>query len=183
MPFIVVPMVLVALTLALLSPHLDVWASARKWVAPGLVAVLEVALLLFANLTSGFAPGQPMQNGVWYELNAGTGTAAWYSLGEKPEDPWTAQFFPGATEPVQLADVYPALSELSPLGGFRGIAPVAPVPAPELAVVSDETAGEVRTVRLHLSSRHQARGLRVEVTGSPVLGAAVNGIRGSNAAG
>ncbi len=67
------------------------------------VALVAIGFLAAGSVTSGFDTSQPMQNGVWYELNADSGKASWLSFGEKPNDPWTAQFFPGAIEPVDLS--------------------------------------------------------------------------------
>ncbi len=181
LPFIAAAMLFVALASALLTPQMEVWLAHRRWFATGIAAGLAVALLAVASLTSGFSPSQPMQNGVWYEMSAGSGSAAWYSLGTKVEDAWTAQFVPGAIEPVAMAEVYPALSPLEAVGLFRGAAPAASLPGPELSVVSDRTSGDVRTVSLHLSSPRGARALRVEALGTPVLAASSNGSRATNA--
>ncbi len=181
LPFIAAAMLFVALASALLTPQMEMWLGRRTWLTTGFAAGLAVVLLAAASLTSGFSPSQPMQNGVWYEMSADSGRASWYSLGTKVEDAWTAQFFPGATEPLAMAEVYPALSPLEAVGLFRGAAPAASLPGPELSVVSDQTSGGVRTVSLHLSSPRGARALRVEALGAPVLAASSNGSRATNA--
>ncbi len=174
-PFIAAAMLFVALALALLTPQMEMWASGRRWLSTGVAAALAVILLAFASLTSGFSPSQPMQNGVWYEMNADSGSASWYSLGTRVEDAWTAQFFPVAAEPVAMVETYPALSPLEPVGLLRGPAPAVSLPGPELSVVSDQTTGGVRILSLHLSSPRGARALRVEARGAPVLSASSNG--------
>ncbi len=182
-PFFLVPLLFLALLLSLLAPQMELLVQRRKWLAPGITALLSVGLLVYASLTSGITTSQPMQNGVWYLQDADNQKAAWYSFGDRPTDFWTAQFFPGKTETVDLSTIYPMLpGNPTPPSAFSGVAPVAELPAPELAVISDQTAGNVRTLKLHLSSPRLARGLLVKVSGAPVLAASVNGNRQSDSA-
>lgn len=192
-PFILVPLLFVALLVSLMAPQME-WlngsmrlttskspAYRHGWLAPGIASMLALGLLVTASLTSGFSPSQPMQNGVWYTLDADKKEAAWYSFGKQPADPWTAQFFPGQSEPVDLKAVYPMFSDNPvPPAAFKGTAPAANLPVPELTVLSDQTSGDVRTIRLHLTSPRLARGLLVKVSGSMVLAASVNDNRQTN---
>jgi hypothetical protein len=182
-PFILVPLLFVALLLAAIVPLIDLLVHNQKWIAPGFVGLLAVALLGIASLNSGFNPEQPMQNGVWYTLDADTKEATWYSFGEKPADAWTAQFFRGATQQVDPASLYPMFSDNPvPPAAFKGEAPRSNLPAPELTLLSDQTSGGIRTIKLQLSSPRMARGLLVKVSGSPVLAASVNDNRQTNPA-
>jgi hypothetical protein len=194
MPFIALPVLLLAFTLPLLAPQMAVLtgdladdraaptADAPRplhWAAPALAGLLALACLVAGSLTSGYNAAQPMPNGVWYRLDADSGEAAWYGYGARPGDPWTAQFFPGATQAVDLSEVYAATPGNPVPAGFRGPAPVAPLAPPQLTIVSDQTSGVVRTVTLHLASRRGARGLYAKVAGAPVLAAAINGVQRS----
>jgi hypothetical protein len=168
----------VALLLGLMAPQLDYLIRGRKWLAPGIATLLALGLLVTASLASGYTAEQPMQNGVWYTLDAGTKEAAWYSFGERPSDPWTEQFFPGAVEPVDPGSLYPMFSDNPlPPAAFKGPAAAGSLPAPELKILSDQTSGETRILKLHLTSPRQARGLLVKVSGAPVLAASINGNR------
>jgi hypothetical protein len=178
LPFIAVSLLFIALLLTLFVPHLELLGRRWRWAAvPGVGVALAVALLAAGWLLSGFGPNQPLQNGVWYELDADTGHAAWYSYGQQPEDAWTAQFFSGPTEPVDLTQVYAATpGNATPAAGFKGAAPLASLAPPELAVVSDQRTGDIRHVELQVWTARLARGLRLEVTGAPVLSARINGV-------
>ena len=84
---------------------------------------------------------------------------------------------------MDLGEVYAAPpNNATPAAAFKGLAPVARLAAPEIAVLADTTAGDVRTVQLHVSSPRRARGLRVEVAGAPVMSARINGVPQTNAA-
>jgi hypothetical protein len=172
-----------ALLLGLLAPLLDRFVQIHPRLVPGITALAALGLLVTASLTSGFNVDQPMQNGVWYTLDAETNEAAWTSFGEQPDDPWTAQFFPGATEPVDPQSLYPMFSSNPlPPAAFKGPAESVSLPAPQMQILSDEMSGEVRILKLRLTSPRQARGMLVKVSGAPVASAAVNGYRQSHAA-
>ncbi len=182
-PFILVPLLFVALLLGLLAPQMEVFIHSRRWLAPGITALLALGLLVTASLASNYSAEQPMQNGVWYSLDVEKQEADWYSFGEQPSDPWTAQFFPGPTEPVKPSSIYPMFSDNPlPPTAFKGPAPAASLPAPEVTLLSDEMSGGVRILTLHLSSPRQARGLLVKVSGAPIVAASVNGNRQTNPA-
>jgi hypothetical protein len=103
--------------------------------------------------------------------------AFWYSFGVRPADAWTAQFFPGRVEAVDLKTIYPMLPDNpTPPAAFLGPAPVDNLPVPELSVLEDQVSANVRTLSLRLISPRLARGLLVKVSGAQVLSASVNGI-------
>ena len=177
-PFILVTLLFLACLLGLLSPLMDLLTSKRKWITPAAAGFLAVIVLTAASLMSNPSPAQPMQNGVWYHLNADSQAATWSSFGERPADPWTAQFFPGEIERIDPASIYPMLSgSPTPAAAFRGPAPLASLAVPELTVVSDRTEGNVRRLALHLTSPRNARGLMVQVSGTAMLAASINGNR------
>ena len=183
LPFITVSLLFISLLVALFAPYLNLASGRGRWLAPGLAAVLAAGFATAGSILSDFGPTQPLQNGVWYQLDANTGHASWYSFGDRPSDPWTAQFFPGVIEPVDLSMIYAATpANPTPPAGFKGAAPLADLSGPELQTVSDQTIGDVRTLALHLSSPRQARGLLVELTGGPVYAASINGVRQTNSA-
>ncbi len=188
MPFIAVPLLLLALMLTLFAPQMDLLACAfttgrepgrRRWLAPALAGLVALVFLTAGSFSSGTSTSQPLPSGVWYMLDADSGEAAWYSYGERPADPWTAQFFPGAIQSVDLSQVYAATPGNPVPAGFRGAAPAGPLAPPQLVVTSDPVAAGQRTILLHLTSPRGARGLRVRASGAPVLAAEVNGVRRS----
>ena len=90
-------------------------------------------------------------------MNADTGAAEWVSF-DRHLDDWTGQFFPAGTESSEFESI---------LLGTRP-AYVAPAPAADIAdspmvtVVSDTTAGQVRTLALRLTSPQGARLMATE---------------------
>jgi len=181
LPFITVSLLFVALLLTLLVPQWDLLRARWKWLVPGVAAGLAIRFLSAGSLTSAFGPTQPLPNGVWYELDADNGQATWYSYGSQPEDEWTAQFFSGPIQPVDLAEVYAATpGNPAPSAAFSGPAPVAALAPPEMVVLSDQTVGDLRQIQLHLTSPRLARGLEVELAGASVVSARINGVLQTN---
>jgi hypothetical protein len=141
---------LVALA-ALLSPQLSlVLQAGRRWL-PGAVAVVGLALLGLGVATSGFSAAQPRPDVLAYGLDADTGQACWLTLDPRLDE-WTGQFLAGGTRRT-LDEL---LGASDPVPVLAAPAPAAALPAPSLAVVSQEQAGDVRTLRLHLASARQA---------------------------
>jgi len=159
-----------ALLLGLLVLQFDAVAARRRWLVPAGAAVLALALIAGGALTAGFDAEHPRVGNLFYSLNADTGKAYWASL-DDGADEWTEQFFREAkTAPLE---------EHFPATGFEYLqadAPAAQLPAPEVAVLGDETRGDVRTLRLRLSSPRGAQVLTAfAAAGTEVLGARVNG--------
>jgi hypothetical protein len=150
-------MLFVAPLAGLFVPHLHFVAGQpetpcrRRWALPGTVALIAVALLAWGNLTSGFDAGHPRPDRIAYELNADTGTAQWVSY-DRDLDDWTRQFFPAGTEPVDHETAM-----LGKLPAYVAPAPLATVAAPDATVVTDTTAGDLRTLTLNITSPTDAR--------------------------
>jgi hypothetical protein len=163
-------MVVVALTLVPLVPHLGLIMKGRK--APVLVTVMAAIVLIVAGILTG-KPGPNSRDidDVFYALNADTGLAHWISIDARP-DAWTSQFLGQNPE-------HGPINQFVPRGDLRSIsssAPAVQLAAPELRTVSDESASGVRNLSLHVSSVREAPGILVSLPkGVQVLDVLVNG--------
>jgi hypothetical protein len=144
-------MIFVVLLCGLLTPILGLLSQTRRWLLPAALALTGAAFMLAGSLTAGFNDQHPRQDSLFYGFNADTGRAVWASADESP-DAWTAQFFNHASERGSAAEYLP----LTRTKFLLAQAPVAPLLAPQAELLSDETAGGLRTLRLRITSPRHA---------------------------
>ncbi|MGB9181614.1 MAG: M28 family metallopeptidase [Pyrinomonadaceae bacterium] len=169
-------MVLVALLMGALIPHLSLMTNRQKWLLPGGMLLACVALIGAGNVTHGFDRNHPQPDTILYGLNADTAKAVWASADKAPDE-WTAQFLGGHSRQGTLAGYIPATSR----GFLQSDAPAAPLAAPNVELLSDTTNNDVRTVRLRISSPRQAPVVSLELDPQvQFLGGAINGRRLEN---
>ena len=160
MPVFGLTMLFVAPAVLLLMPHFDMLAGAEgkdRWVLPIATGLIAVALIGWANATSGFDVEHPRPNHMTYALNADTGAAEWVSF-DQHLDSWTDDFIPAGNERADYETVtwgtFPA---------FTAPAPAVDLAAPAVTVVSDTVDGDLRTLDLRLLSPRAASEMRVRV--------------------
>jgi hypothetical protein len=93
-------------------------------------------------------------------MNADDESAAWVAETNLPDDtlsPWLGD----APVAVTLSEVFPGAWDEEV---WANEAPVLGEPGPELAVLEDRTEGEVRTLRLNLSSPRRAWAVMADIT-------------------
>jgi hypothetical protein len=161
---------LVGLYLRHLELLSELAGPARRWAAPAAIGVIAVALIVYANATSGFSADHPRPNHIAYEVNADTGQARWVSLDPEP-DAWSAQFL--------TADPASGEYELAPgtmVPAQEAAAPLVPLAMPGAEIISDATADGVRTVTFRLMSPRGAADLTavIEAEGE-LLSASLDG--------
>jgi len=166
LPVIVIP---TALLVGLLVPQIHIMTSHRGWLLPA--GALVTALMLFAAAMahSGYDAAHPRADSIAYALDGDTGKAMWASRDSAP-DAWTSQFLGTGAGSLDLG----RFSFI-----FRnarvGDAPSISLAAPTAAVTDDVTFGEVRHIRVLISSPRQAGILWLGVENARLLGADVNG--------
>jgi uncharacterized membrane protein len=166
-------MILVALTLGLLVPHLEVIGRLNKWVLPVAAFIVFSVFLIMGGLTSGFDGQHPGMNSLFYGLNADNGTAIWGSADVAP-DSWTSQFLTNNVEQRLAVEFLPLASNKFLLSQ----APVADLVAPEIALLNDNADHGARILRLHITSPRRASIISIYVDRSTeVRGLSVNGKR------
>jgi Peptidase family M28 len=159
------------LPMALLLPHMAALAAVRRWALPGGAAAVCVGCVLAGLLTAGFDADHPKVNNIFYGLDADAGQAVWASADERTDE-WTAQFFPAGAHAQQLPVFYP----LTHRTFLTGDATAATLAAPAALLLADDKSGDVRSLRLRLTSSRRAPLVSVYVEdGGDVVAVAVDG--------
>jgi hypothetical protein len=152
--------VMTALLLALAYPYLEFHSlpRARWWaVLPALAGIL---MLVWVGLAPKPSAAQPRQNFLFYSMNADEESAAWVAGTKLPDDtlsPWLGD----TPVAVTLSEVFPGAWDEEV---WANEALVLGEPGPELAVLEDRIEGEVRTLRLSLSSPRRAWAVMADIT-------------------
>ena len=172
---IAVVAVLILLQLGLLIPHLDVMARANQWSLPVLAGLISAGFIVAGLLITGSDRQHPKPNTIFYALNADTGKAVWASMDRRPDE-WTSQLLSTNPENKPLSEFF---SQNASSVRFRqNTAPVAQVAPPQIAVVNDQKSGEVRQLRLRITSARMAPVLSLYVDSkAEFLSMMVNGQR------
>ena len=161
---------LLVLLFGLLLPQLRLIATPFKWAFPAASAVAAI-ILLVAGVLLNATPAERQPNRIFYAFNTDTGKAMWASDLSQPDER-SPQFFSAATAKGTLADfAYGGKSREY----TSAVAPVAPLPAPEVSVIEDTSVDGVRTLKLRLKSPREAGLLSVYIDSiAQVLNASVN---------
>lgn len=139
-----------ALLLALFLPALGLTGASRRWALPAAAACAGLILVLAGTFAARSAR-QPRPDTLFYGLNADTGAAAWGSADPRPDE-WTSQFLTADVKRDRMADFFPFGSREYLT---RQAAPVA-LEAPRAEVLSDETSGAERRLKLRVTSPRAA---------------------------
>jgi hypothetical protein len=171
MAVMAVPMILPALTLGLFVPHLEVIGRLNKWIVPTAGFIVFILFLIMGSFTSGFNERRPGVNSLFYGLDVDNRTALWGSADAAP-DSWTAQFLDNNVEQRLAVEFVPLASNKF----LHSPAPVVELAAPELALVSDQTEENTRTMRLRVTSPRRAETISIYIDRSAeVSGLSVDG--------
>lgn len=144
-------MILVVLALGLVTPLLVQLNAARRLALPFALALAGVAFIAMGIMTAGFDEHRRKTSSVFYHLDADTNAARWAST-DAALDEWTSQFIPQGSSRESLAAIFPWSRQQA----WIAVAPVTELPAPFAEVIEDKTSGDVRHVRLRLSSPRRA---------------------------
>jgi hypothetical protein len=133
------------------------------------MGALGAALLIGGATNGGFDAAHPLPVNLVYTLDATTGQAYW-AAPEGRLDAWTGQLLVERSART--------MDELFGAGGSTTLvtspAPAVQLPSPRLELRGDERDGNLRTLRLHLTSpRHAWRAYVVPGPGVELLGAAL----------
>jgi hypothetical protein len=121
--------------------------------------------------TAGFSHRHPRMNQVFYGLNADNGKAVWGSIDARPDE-WTAQFLSENPKRERIPDLFP----LTGLTFLQSDAPSAQLEAPKAQLLEDRREGDVRVLRLQISSARKAPVMSAYLDASAdVVGASLNG--------
>lgn len=145
-------MVVVALLLGFLSPHMPLISGMNRWLLPAASTVICLVFLIGAILTSNFDATHPQQGNLFYALQADTGQAVWASSTSRTAGEWTSQFFSPQASIVGLPDFFPG----RPWRFLTSPAPGSELAAPTVEILSDDRSSAERTLRLRVTSPRQA---------------------------
>jgi Peptidase family M28 len=164
-------MVVVALLLGLLVPHLKLISSMNRWLLPVVSTGICLMFLISAGVTSRFDASHPKQDNVFYALQADTGHAVWASSSNRADE-WTDQFFSSQASINDLPDFFPGRTWRFLTSG----APAEEVTGPKIETLSDDRGPTERILRLRVTSTRQAPviSLYVDADGE-VHGTQING--------
>jgi hypothetical protein len=161
----------VALLIGLLTPHLDVIAPRKRWALPVAAVVLSVIFIGVGLATAGFSARHPRMNQIFYGLNADTGKAVWGSIDARPDE-WTRQFLTANPKRERIPDLFP----LTGLTFLQSDAVAAPLEAPKAQLLEDRREGDVRVLRLQISSARKAPVMSAYLdAAADVVSASLNG--------
>ncbi len=161
----------VALLLGLLAPHLEVIAPRKTWALPVIAVVLSVIFIAAGLATAGFSPRHPRMDQIFYGLNADTGKAVWGSIDARPDE-WTKQFLTANPKRERIPDLFP----LTGLTFLQSDAVAASLDAPKAQLLEDRREGDVRVLRLQISSARKAPVMSAYLdAGADVVSASLNG--------
>jgi hypothetical protein len=166
---LVIPVVMVALLIGLLTPLIDVLISARGWWIPGLSFLLAAGLLIAGTLTADFSKENPRPNSIAYMQNVKTGKSIWFSRATKPDD-WTTQFF--QKDKKITSTKFGALIPLSLFANKSVItveAPTISIAPPSIEVLDDQIHGDIRKVKLLLKSNRAANLVTIDMKPSEAI--------------
>ena len=138
------------LPVGLLISQLDFMLRPQKWLLPVIAILVGITFISVGKFTSHFDRDSRMKSSLFYAVNANTGRAIWASLDVRPDE-WTSQFLTSSTERSSALDF--AGQNMLVLSAD---APVLPILAPDVQVVSDTTANGIRSLNLRIKSARQA---------------------------
>ncbi|HEV8568094.1 MAG TPA: M28 family peptidase [Actinoplanes sp.] len=150
---------------------LDAVRARRRGGLPLLVAAVAVIAFAATGLrVDRFDAAHPAPTHLMYALDTDTGQARWLSAETSPQE-WTGQYVSGS--PRTVTDTLPAFG---PDKLLSGRATAAPLPAPQVTVVTDTTSGDTRTLSLRLVPQRPVRLVALHVgAGATVTAATVGG--------
>ena len=170
--------ILIALALGLFVPHLNLMAQTKRWFLPLGTAALGVIFIIVGLASAGFDRSHPKMNQIFYALNADTGKAVWGSIDESPDE-WTTQFLTEAPKRDRLPEFFP----LAPIAFMQSEATAVSLEAPKAQLLEDRREGDVRVLRLQLSSSRKAPVISAYLdAAAEVVSASLNGKAIANAA-
>jgi hypothetical protein len=168
---IIVPVLTMALMLGLFIPHFDLFARPYRWALPATAGFVAAAALIAGSLTATPDAASPQADSIFYVLNADTGQALWVSEDPQP-DVWTSQFLGTTFSRGELPELFPHLSDKF----LFAPAPALNLTAPQVDLLSDRSAGDTRTLRLHITAPRQMPWVEVSIgSTSPISGITLAG--------
>jgi len=169
--------VLAALGLGALALPIEIITERRRWWPAGVALAVALACLGVAMTGTRYSDRHPKPANVVYVLDADAQKASWAARVRRP-DPWFAQFLGPAPKAGRPQALVPPWSSVGGVPGFLSAdAPVATLPAPGAALVSDVRTEGGRTVTIRATPAREGDELSLWINGVPALDVSVDGTR------
>lgn len=153
-----VVVLLFALMLSLLAPHLSLLGSKAGRALQASAAAAGVGIVLWCCLGPAYGVTRPAPDSIFYALNADTGKAVWASTDENVDE-WTAQFLGAEAAHATLPDFFP----MSSFQFLQAPASAAAFEPPRVELLEDSTRDGLRTLRVRVRSERGAPLLQLGV--------------------
>jgi hypothetical protein len=141
---------LLVLLLGLLVPQLRLISAPRKWFMTAAMLVIAIGFLGAGLFASRYDAQQPKLNTMFYGFSGDTQTAVWATPDSRPDE-WTVKFLRGPNSKLEVR----ALPDFFGARNSRRFAmtqtQALQLEAPQLTMVSDNTANGVRSVVVRVS--------------------------------
>ncbi|MDT5261877.1 MAG: hypothetical protein QOC61_881 [Acidobacteriota bacterium] len=144
-------MLMVVLLAGLLVPHFRVLVARRRWLVPAVAALAGLGFVVVGLMLAGSDARQRKTNSMLYFLDADSARAEWVSTDASPDE-WTSQFIGAGATNESLEAIFPWSKQTD----RKADAPAAALAPPDVQVLDDRTEGDVRTLRLRLTSPRHA---------------------------
>lgn len=154
---VAVAMVFAVLAGVLLLPLL-VRLPGPGWQAT-VAGVVGVVLLAVSMLLSGFDHSHPRPNAVVHVQDATSRSALWVTGDPRPDE-WTGRVLGQTPATADAVTYFPRFTGRTVL---TAPAPMLDLPAPSVRVITDTTAGDIRTVRMRVVSQRDAWQLQIRL--------------------
>jgi hypothetical protein len=144
----------------------------------GLALIATVVAAGVGLRVDQFDAAHPVPTQLMYALDADTGAARWFSEETEPV-PWTAPYVPDEADGEEVRRLFPLIAPSADVELREGPARAADLPPPDVTLLSDTAAGDVRRTRLRVRPARAVRqlGLYVEARSATVDEATVAGRR------
>ncbi len=163
--------ILLVLVLFLLSTHLNLATSQRRWLLPGVALLVSVCFLVAGSMTASFDRSKPEPYHLIYGLDADKNEAVWASADDRPGG-WTAQFFTAGVQRRPLDMFY----HRNPRTFLVGNAPVLPLAAPAATLLEDSKVDDRRVLRVRVDAPAPATTVVINVdTEARIISAQLGG--------
>ncbi len=158
------------LLMGALLPLLESLFSASGRTLPAMLALGAIIMFAVGARQTHYSEAHPKPVSIKYAFDADTQKALWASTSLQV-DPWSAQYVGSSPITGKLSGFYP---DWLPYELLQGPAPTIALVPPQAEMLEDTTSGDIRTMRLRITSPRHARSVDLQAENA-VLSGWVNG--------
>ncbi len=155
------------LFLAVILPLCELLLASTPALVPGLLFIASLLFFALGAYTTRYSTVHPKPSMMLYALDADSAKAVWASSARRA-DPWTSQFVGANPVAAPLQGFLPAFVQFPFLQHEAASLALAP---PQISLLETSSAGDIRDLRLRLSSPRGARQLTISAPENEILDA------------